>query len=349
MTTIVDSFDPFGLTEHSPAVIHADKPYGFLNSQEALFDTKFTPHRYVVFDKSENDLTLVPSAVYGSDGVGAVVKNNGVSRYTLDLAYLRLDKTITRESFDNIRVTGTDATRMSLVNAVSETMTNMNARFDQTEEYMKIQALKGNFTTPDGVTVANMFTEFGLTQHVIDLELNDPTTIVDTKIMQISRLVAKEASRSGTAASTVVMLEPVMFDRLISHSSFVNIYNGFINRGVQNMTDNISANMPWGSMQYITHRGVTFVCYDATFTLPNGTAQEAFAENTGLAYANGLRGLFRSYYGPSARIDGGNLEGQKRYSYSYGNAARTAIHFNMEMAPLHFCTNPASLVKVISS
>lgn len=349
MSAMVSSNDVFGLIEHSREVIHTDKPYGFLNSRTDMFRPNFTPHRYVVFDKSQNDLTLIPSAVYGSDGIGAVIKNNGVSRYTLDLAYLRLDKTITRESFANVRMTGTDATGMSLVNAISEAMTNMNLRFDQTEEFMKIQALKGVFSTPDGATVANMFTEFGLTQHVVDLKLNDPTTVVDKEIMKLSRLVRKEASRSGTAANIVILLEPVIFDRLISHPSFVNIYNGFINSGVQRMTDNISQTVPWGSMQYITHRGVTFVCYDATFTLPNGTTQDAFTENTGIAYADGLPDLFRSYYGPSARLDGGNVEGQQRYAYSYGNDARTAIHFNMESAPLHFCTNPASLVKVISS
>ena len=46
----------------------------------------------------------------------------------------------------------------------AQKLADMRAQVDQSIEYMKLQAVKGIMKTPDGSVIADMFTEFSVTQ-----------------------------------------------------------------------------------------------------------------------------------------------------------------------------------------
>jgi hypothetical protein len=107
--------------------------------------------------------------------------------------------------------------------------------------------------------------------------------------------------------------------------------------------------MKWGIMDHFEHRGVNFVSYDATFNLPDGSQEVAFEASTGLATAKGVNDLFRGYWGPSNKLSAANQPGQELFFRTYVDERDEWAEFEMEAAPLMFCTRPASLVSVVSS
>jgi hypothetical protein len=91
------------------------------------------------------------------------------------------------------------------------------------------------------------------------------------------------------------------------------------------------------------------VSYDATFNLPSGSTEVAFTTDTGIAYAQGVRDLFRGYNGPSAKLSGANEPGQEIFVRTYVDPRDEWVEFEMEAAPLYFATRPASIYKVTTS
>ncbi len=94
---------------------------------------------------------------------------------------------------------------------------------------------------------------------------------------------------------------------------------------------------------------MNFISYDATFNLPNGTTEDAFAASSGTAFATGSKDLFRGYFGPSNKLSAANQVGQEVYMNTYVDPKDEFVEFEMEAAPLYFCSRPASLISVTSS
>jgi hypothetical protein len=94
---------------------------------------------------------------------------------------------------------------------------------------------------------------------------------------------------------------------------------------------------------------VNFISYDATFNLPNGTTEDAFAASSGTAYATGSKDLFRGYNGPSNKLSGANQVGQEVFMNTYLDPKDEFVEFELEAANLYICSRPASLIAVTSS
>src|SRR3989304_10156840 len=181
----------------------------------------------------------------------------------------------------------------NLTQCTAEKLQDMRMAADQTNEYMKLQAFKGVFKTPDGTVVADMFTEFGISQTSIDFVLGTGTTNVDAKIAELKRAVANNVKQGGAISGIEVLVDPVFFDKLINHAQIRDAFKFYQNSGTQRLRDDLANYMRWGVMEVFEYRGVGFISYDATFNLTNGTTEVGIATDTGHAYGLGIRDLFR--------------------------------------------------------
>jgi hypothetical protein len=144
-----------------------------------------------------------------------------------------------------------------------------------------------------------------------------------------------------------VLVDPVWYDKFISHDNMKLAYQYYQNSGAQRLRDDLTQYMQWGIMDVFSHRGINFISYDATFNLPDGTTEKAFEEGEGTAFASGVRDLFRGYTGPSAKLSEANQPGQEVFVRTYVDGRDEYVDFELEAAPLYFCTRPKSLVKII--
>ena len=336
-----DYYNSFKNTEFVDAIIETPLQYGYINSLN-LFNTRGTNQTAIVFDKDRNTTTLLPQVARGTKAT-TQGKEHSVDSFALKLAYFKHQDRLTVEDIQGWRQPGSTDSE-TLARATAEKLTDMRRTYDQTSEYLKLQALKGIFKTPDGTVMADMFSEFGISQTTIALGLGTSTTDVDSKIRQIKSAVAKNVLNGGAIGSIEVLVDPLTFDKLISHPNIKNAYQYYQNSGRQALRDDLSNYMPYGIMDVFEHRGVRFVSYDATFNLPNGTTEQAFADNTGIAFAGGTRDLFRGYFGPSNKISAANQNGQEIYISNKVDEDDEYVSFELESAPLYFCTRPASLI-----
>lgn len=346
MTIIRDYFQSYKVTDFVDSIVETPLQYGYINSLN-LFDVKSTNQLAIVFDKMMSTTTLLPQVQRGTK-VTTQGKERDVETFALRLAYFKHADRLTNEDIQGWRAPGRTEEE-SIARATAEKMEDMRRAWDQTQEYMKLQALKGVFKTPDGTTMADMYTEFGITQTNLDFVLGTSTTDIDSKIRQLKGLIAKNVKNGGAIGGVQVLVDPLFYDKLISHPNVKNAYQYYQNSGAQRLRDDMTDYMKWGIMDEFSHRGVSFVSYDATFNLPDGTTEDAFAASTGIAHALGVKDLFRGYNGPSNKFSEANQPGQEIFMNTYLDDRDEWVEFEMEAAPLYFGTKPAAQIKVSSS
>ena len=339
-------FNGFKNSDFVEGISEAGLQYGYINSLN-LFDTRSTSQTAIVFDKDYATTTLLPQVNRG-DKAATQGRERTADTFALKLAYFKHADRLTGEDIQGWRVPGSTDNE-TIARATAEKMTDMRRTWDQTQEYMKLQALKGIFKTPDGTVVANMFTEFGVTQQTVDFALGTSTTNIDAKIREMKTKIAKAMINGGSMTGVQVMVDPEFFDKLISHPNMKNSYQYYMNSGRQVLRDDLSRYMEYGIQDVFEHRGVQFVSYDATFNLPNGSTELAFEASTGLALPTGVRGLFRGYNGPSAKISEANQPGQEVFMRTYMDERDEYIEFEMESAPLYIATAPRASIAISSS
>lgn len=346
MSIIRSYFDSFKNQEMTDAINELENQYGYINAR-GDFVTRSTSQTAIIFDVNKHDITLLPQVNRG-DRSATQGKEREVSTFALQLAYFKHADRLTSEDIQDWRQPGSEE-QETIARATAEKLQDMRMAADQTNEYMKLQAMKGVFKTPDGKVVADMFNQFGVTQEVIDFQLGTNTTNVTNKIQELKRYIAKNVKMGGAISGVEVLVDPTFYDKLISHPDIKEAYKYYVNSGAQVLRDDLSQYMNWGVMDYFEHRGVRFVSYDATFNLPNGTSEVGIAANEGHARALGVRDLFRGYAGPSAKLSEANKPGREMFVRNYVDPRDEYVDFELEMAPLFFCTKPASLVKLTTN
>lgn len=343
---IRDYFNNFKQADFVDSVTQIGNQYGYINSRN-YFNVKSTNQNAIVFDIDKTTTTLLPQVNRG-DKTATQGREHAVSTLALKLAYFKHMDRLTGEDIQGWRAPGrTDSE--TIARATAEKLTDMRRVWDQTKEYMALQAVKGIFKTPDGIVMANTFSEFGVTQNSFDFALGTPTTNIDGVIAQLKRTMSRNIQNGGGMSGLEILVDPTFFDKLISHPNMKQAYSFYVNSGKQELRDDLSDYMAWGIMDQFEHRGVRFISYDATFNLPNGTTELAFAANTGTAYPLGVPDLFRGYTGPSVKLSEANQPGQEVFMRTYLDDRDEYVEFEMEAAPLMFCTRPGALISVTSS
>lgn len=335
------------VTDWTDEINEIENQYGFIKSQN-YFNVKGTSQTAIVFDKNSHDITLLPQVSRASRDK-TYGKDRKVETFSLPLAYFKHGDQITPEDVQGWRQAGEADAEETLANVRVEKLTDMRLAADQTDEYMQLQAMKGIFKTPDGTVVADMFSQFGVTQKSVDFELGTATTDIDAKIREVKAHIAKNVKTGGAISGVDFFVSSDFFEALIAHPKFREVYNQYQNSGAQRLRDDLSNYMTWGISDVVEHRGVRFISYDAEFNLPDGTTESAFASGKGTAVARGVRDLFRGYSGPSNKLSGANQVGRPMYVYEYTDNKDEFIDLELEMSPLYFCTKPNSLVEVTTS
>src|SRR3990172_1233547 len=340
MSVIRSYFDSFKTEEMTDAINSIENQYGYVNSRN-YFNMKSTGQTAIILDVNKHNITLLPQV---NRGVHSATqgKERDVQTFALKLAYFKHQDKLMTEDIQGWRQPGEEI-QETLARATAEKLQDMRMAADQTSEYMKLQAFKGVFKTPEGTTVADMFTEFGVTQKQIDFLLVTTTTDVDAKIAELKRYIAANVKQGGAISGVEVLVDPIFFDKLISHPQIRDAWKFYQNSGTQRLRDDLADYMKWGVTDVFEHRGVRFLTYDAVFNLPNGTTEQAVADDTGHAYGLGVRDLFRGYNGPSNKLSQANQPGREMFVRQYVDPRDEFVDFELEMAPLYFCTKPASL------
>ncbi len=347
MATTRDLTNVNQLIDWTDEINELDNQYGFIKSQ-GYFDSRGVSQTAIVFDKNTTTNTLLPQ-VSRSNREATYGKDRTVETFSLAIPYFKHRDYITPEDVQSWRQAGTADAEETLANVRAEKLTDLRLAADQTDEYMQLQAMKGVTKSPDGATIADMYSEFGISQTDKDFVLGTASTDLDTIFSQIKREMAKNIKSAGTMSGVDMYVSPTFFDKLISHPKFREVWQYYQNSGNQRLRDELAGYMNYGVVDFVEHRGVRIMSYDATFTLPDGSTEEAFTADEGIAIPRGVRGMFRGYYGPSNKLSGANSVGRPMFATEYTDPKDEFHEMEVEFASLYFATKPQAIIKVSTS
>lgn len=345
MTTTRHQNDFSHTTEWTDTIVEMENQSSFFKNM-GLFRKGFTDQTAILFDKIENQITLLPSSDRRG-GKPSYGKDDKVSTFSLKLGYFWHQDTVTKQDIQSKRKAGTADQKAVLADAIADKLRNARNAIDQTHEYMMIEAVKGACRTPDGVLLADMFAEFGITQTEIDFDLGNLGTDVSAKIAELKDTVIKNLKTGGIITGPLkVVVGRDFYNKLKDHPKVSQAYlNSESNVRYQ---EDASTYYTWGISDVFTFNGVQFLVYSHTFTLPDGTTATPVGDSDGHVIPE-VRGasIFRAYYGPSQSFDSDG--GQEMFAFEYNDNRGRSIDMEFETAPLMFCEKPAALVKITTT
>lgn len=329
------------VTEWTQEVNEIPNQYGFMRSQ-GYFRTQGTSQTAIVFDKNTTTITLLPQ-VSRRERNTTVGSDRKVETFSLPLAYFKHSEHITPEDIQGWRMPGTPDMAEALANVRVQKFADGRMAVDQTLEYMQIQAAKGISTTPDGAVLANMFTEFGISQEVQDFDLDNTSAVVNDKIAKLKRYISANAQSGGIIRGIDVYCGVNFFDVLVNHPSIKEAYLNWSSNAQYRQDQSMYMN--WGVVDVFEHKGVRFMTYPAEFNLPNGTTAKVVGDDEAFVVPR-MDGLFRGYYGPANKLSLANQPGREIFAFEYTDQKDEFHDIEFETAPLYFCTKPKVLVKL---
>lgn len=348
------------VTDWTQEVKEIDNQYGLLNGM-GLFNEVGTSQESVIFEKEYQTSTLIPQTSRrgkphskGQDRQAEV--------FSLALPYFSTSDYITPSDIQGKRKVGTPDGAQDLASAIAVKMEDMRVNIDQTKEFMKICAIRGITVDPQFHRIADMFDEFGLTaaDYTINWTLSDPAFDVDEAIRNLKRAVAKNAKTGGRIGNVHMLVTPEFFDALIKHPKIREAYLHYSVTGASSdvIRGNLQTFESWGVVDHFVHQGFTFMSYDADFNFPDGTVQRGFGEAgrtsirgtettaMGIVLVDGVRDLYRAYYGPSNTLSGANKVGAPLFMYQWTDPKDKFIEMEAEMSPLYVLMKPQLAMEV---
>ena len=351
------------LTEWTEEVNNIPNQYGVLNGSN-LFTGKSTGQTSFVFDKTTSQIVLL-SQTRRNAGPATKGMDRKVETFSLALPYFLYQDYITPQDVQSLRKPGTSDDAESLANVLADKLEDMRLTADQTREFMKIQAIKGQTTDAEGSELADMFGELGLTaaNYQVDFDLGNAASDIDQKIAQLKRGVAKNALAGGRIGTIEVMVTPEFFDALVSHPKIREAYLHYAAKS--NNSDAVRGNLQvfeeWGVVDRFEHKGVLFYTYDARFNVDqgDGTVDEVrgLGSNSGsrdtttkegFTIVRGMRNVYNGVFGPANTLSGANVGGSEIMVRQYTDPKDKFHEMELEMSGLYYMTRPQLSWRVFS-
>jgi hypothetical protein len=243
---------------------------------------------------------------------------------------------------DRVRKAGEAQQPELLADLQARKLAYLKRLHSQTHEFMRVSALKGITTTPDGVVYANMFTEFNVTPKVINFDFSDADLDINGLCRQILRHQEDNALNGSWTGMAHFMTSPEFFDELVKHPKTFEAYNQYQNL---NQLANAQVNRDdLGRKRFgrtFLHAGVMFEEYRATV---NGTR---FIEaSVAYGFPEGLEGVFVTYALPPEKFSELNSLGQESYAWQYPVERDSQVEIESFSSVLPMCKRPECLVKL---
>lgn len=261
----------------------------------------------------------------------------------LSIPLYKLGKSIQWGDVNNIREFGGTNLR-TIESEVAKSLRKIRDYFDATNEALRMSALKGDILDSTGSSLINLFTEFGVTQDTVSLELDQASENVAKHCREVWTLM-QDNLKTGFSGITCVCGATV-FDNMLGHANVKDLFTGF-GDARELRADGGGRVNPTSSF---TFNGITFTPYTRSFTESDGDSRDAIAATEGICFPTGAD-IYREAHAPADWVDVVNTPGLDMYAASYVNGDGPSAPHMVEgvMRPLPYVTRPAGLIKVTNT
>lgn len=337
--------------------------YGFINSLNLFTDKPITQH-VAILDVTSDNVTLIDSVEKASRDATSQF-GSPTNAVAFPLINFKVVESITPIEIQGVRQAGTGNLAVETEARLrARKLAKIRARFDITNEFLKMGAVKGKVYDPQGNLRLDMFTQMGVTKKVIKFGLADTTGVqFEAAIEELHRHMEDNA-QMGTIVNgqdIVVLVNDVFFSKLVTSAYLRDAYlaqqtplayqqiSGSLRTGG---TDGVQQNM-----NVFQYRGVKFVQYNGFFNDARGNKHVLVGvEGKGASVGQGhafpnvtmLPGndLFEVAYGPVEKMSFVNTLGEPLYVFEYEKERDEGIDFEAHSIQMPYCTRPQLLVDI---
>lgn len=314
-----------------------DLPYiPFRIGALGLFEPRSVPTVNVSVEKQGNTLALIMTTARGGPAIQNVKDPRDIR--ILPTRRIAVEDTIYADEVQGIRAFGSESELDTLQAEVDRRMLRMERNLGLTEEFHRVNAIKGILLDADGSTLTNLFTEFGVTQITeVDWDLDNASPAsgaLDTKCKAVIRLI--EGELGGLPYSGIrTVCSSAFFDNLIAHPEFRASYLNWPDAAQLR-------SLPGGRMvREVSFGGITFEEYTG-----NVGGQVYVAADKAHTFPEGVPEMFLSIYAPAEYWDTVNTLGLPRYVRVNpdGNDPDYKRTVRMQSQMLHLNTRPRAVI-----
>lgn len=264
--------------------------------------------------------------------------------HTYQVPYFKTVDYLTAQDIQNKRAYGSADQAETQAAALERKMTRMKRSALMTSEYAKFQAItQGKIYSPSGaVAHSSFYTDFGLSQTVLDFNLEVSTTDVAAVIEQAIAGVQDNLLAGDVYSGVVCLCSPEFFQALVSHPRVAAAYSTYSStqeplRNRLGGDTTLWREFRWQGCLFREIRGgvhngssVTnrFIPVDEAYFLPLGTDD-----------------TFVSYWAPSNKLALANTLGEEMYMFQRANANGENLELELEFSQVHLIRRPQAIIK----
>jgi hypothetical protein len=221
---------------------------------------------------------------------------------------------------------------------VNKKLITMRGKHAITLEHLRAYALQGLVVDYDGTVVTNYFTEFGITEKVVDFAFTTDTTDVLAKLREINGYI--EDNLEGEVMTGIHCLaSPEWMDALLSHPTITEAYK-FYAQSQNPMTQDLRRRFVHGGIMFEEYRGAATKLNEDK----SKTSRRFIPANTARFFPLGTQDTFVTYFGPADFIEAANTAPGVGEDAQVFVAPLERMKFGKGME-IHTESNPLPMVK----
>jgi len=332
--------DAFGIAELTDAVNVIPNQWGRIGQMGLFRDRSIRTTMFQVEQKN-GVLQIIQSSERGSRVPGAQIGKRNLRNFST--FRFALTSAIKADDVQNLRAFGEASELVQIMDMVGERQMDLRSSIDITREYLRAGALQGQVKDADGTVLTNLFTEFGISQKVVDFVLGTSTTDLSAKTEEVVDHI-KLNLLGDTMTGVHALCSPTFWNGLMGHDDFRERYRYFENtRGANPERADVSGGFEW--------KGVVWEKYLANGPVPQEdgsiVTQSFIPEGDVRFFPVGTQQTFRQYNAPADYIETVNTPGLPFYSSVDVKKRHVDVEVQMQTIPLSI--RPGVLVRGHSS
>jgi len=289
-----------------------------------LFSARGIRTTTAIVEMKDGQLSLIQTTPRG--GPGSNIGGMPRSARSFVVPHLERDSRITADEVQDVRQFGSEDALEGVQAVIDERQADLRQMHEVTHEYHRVGAIKGVILDADGTsTVHNLFTEFGVSQQVEELDL---AANVRSQVVGYQRLV--EAELGATPVSGYrAFCGDTFFDELIDSPSVVETLK---RQDSKVLREDLRSGFEFAGVVWENYRGsvggTAFFPTDEAYLVPEGT------------------GIFKMYFAPADFMEAVNTIGLPVYSKIAEGEMNRWAKLHTQSNPLALNLRPRAVVKI---
>lgn len=307
-----------------------------------VFSEEFLSTNTVTFEEQSQTLGLLGDQFRGAKPQANKDDNRKIRSYPI--AHFPITDAVKPEDIQGKRAYG--ATDMAETEAavIARKMQRIRRNMDITMEVGRFSTLAtGNLFAPNGTISGNLFTDFGITQTVVDYALGTSTTDLVGKVETVIASMQDNAATGDVITGVIAYCSPEFFGRFITHPKVTTAYQYFAATEGQQINRNRAGGNN-GLYREFTYAGIRFVEVRTVLA-----GQRLIPAGDVIFVPTGTTDTFMSYFGPANRLDFVNTIAERGYLWTWRDPKGMGIDIDGEFNVTHIVRRPQLVVRGFSS